>query len=216
MEKVSFTYLSLKTGKCCNLLCLCIYNLPSDSLKFMWTIQEKTKKELRKCPQIKRFLGITFCTMSAIYICPLTSCQNWYTVNYVKYWHKVVMPTKRKINCLIMIGCINKQSMSFVMLIIRNSSNRPLHLHFFLDDSSGQGRGLFFIIYSFLLGLVLSQVIFFYKQKSFKSREIGSFFHIKTLFKSRRTKTHSIVWNTKFYHPTTRGVLTKSSWPINI
>ena len=87
MEKVSFTYLSLKTGKCCNLLCLCIYNLPSDSLKFMWTIQEKTKKELRKCPQIKRFLGITFCTMSAIYICPLTSCQNWYTVNYVKYSH---------------------------------------------------------------------------------------------------------------------------------
>ena len=46
-----------------------------------------------------------------------------------------------------MIGCINKQSMSFVMLIIRNSSNRPLHLHFFLDDSSGQGRGLFFIIF---------------------------------------------------------------------
>ena len=154
--------------------------------------------------------------MSAIYICPLTSCQNWYTVNYVKYWHKVVMPTKRKINCLLMIGCINKQSMSFVMLIIRNSSNRPLHLHFFLHYSSGEGGGLFFIIYSFLLGLVLSQVIFFYKQKSFKSREIGSFFHIKTLFKSRRTKTHSIVWNTKFYHPTTRCALTKSSWPINI
>ena len=121
------------------------------------------------------------------------------------------MPTKRKINCLLMIGCINKQSMSFVMLIIRNSSNRPLHLHFFLHYSSGEGGGLFFIIYSFLLGLVLSQVIFFYKQKSFKSREIGSFFHIKTLFKSRRTKTHSIVWNTKFYHPTTRCALTKSS-----
>ena len=109
-----------------------------------------------------------------------------------------------------MIGCVNKQSMSFVMLIIRNSSNRPLHLHFFLDDSSGQGRGLFFIIYSFLLGLVLSQVIFCYKQKSFKSREFGSFFHINTLFKSRRTKTHSIVWNAKFYHPTTRCALTKS------
>ena len=109
-----------------------------------------------------------------------------------------------------MIGCINKQSMSFVMLIIRNSSNRPLHLHFFLHYSSGEGGGLFFIIYSFLLGLVLSQVIFFYKQKSFKSREIGSFFHIKTLFKSRRTKTHSIVWNTKFHHPTTRCALRKS------
>ena len=155
--------------------------------------------------------------MSAIYICPLTSCQNWYTVNYVKYWQvKLSCQPKEKINCLIMIGCINKQSMSFVMLIIRNSSNRPLHLHFFLHYSSGEGGGPFFIIYSLLLGLVLSQVIFFYKQKSFKSREIGSFFHIKTLFKSRRTKTHSIVWNTKFYHPTTRCALTKSSWPINI
>ena len=75
-----------------------------------------------------------------------------------------------------MIGCINKQSMSFVMLIIRNSSNWPLHLHFFLHYSSGEGRGPFFIIYSVLLGLVLSQVIFFYNKTSFKSREIGSFF----------------------------------------
>ena len=101
---------------------------------------------------------------------------------------KVVMPTKRK-NKLSHYDRMHKQTKhSFVMLIIRNSSNRPLNLHFFLHYSSGEGGGPFFIIYSLLLGLVLSQVIFLYKQKSFKSREIGSFFHIKTLFKSRRTK----------------------------
>ena len=112
---------------------------------------------------------------------------------------KLSCQPKEKVNCLVMMGCINKQSMSFVMLIIRNSSNKPLHLHFFLHFSRGEGGwgggggGLFFIIYPFLLGLVLSQVIFFYKQKSFKSREIGSFFHTKNPFKSMRAKTHSFV-----------------------
>ena len=120
------------------------------------------------------------------------------------------MPTKRPNK----LSRYDKQT-TFVMLIIRNSSHKPLHLHFFLHYSSGEGGGLFFIICPFLLGLVLSQVIFFYKKKSFKSSEIGSFFHTKTPFKSRRTNSHTIVWNTKFYnpanyHPTTRGALTKS------
>ena len=80
-----------------------------------------------------------------------------------------------------MIGFTNKQSMSFVMLIIRDSSDKPSH--FLRHYPSGEERWLFFIIYPFLLGLVLSQAIFFFTKKPFKSREIGSFFHTKTLFK---------------------------------
>ena len=34
--------------------------------------------------------------MRAIYTCPQTSRQNWHTVNYVKYSHYAVMPTKGK------------------------------------------------------------------------------------------------------------------------
>ena len=34
--------------------------------------------------------------MRAIYTCPLTFRQNWHTVNYVKYSHYAVMPTKGK------------------------------------------------------------------------------------------------------------------------
>ena len=109
-----------------------------------------------------------------------------------------------------MIGCINKQSMSFVMLIIRNSSNRPLHLHFFLHYSSGEGRGPFFIIYSVLLGLVLSQVIFFYNKTSFKSREIGSFFTQNPLSNRGEQKCIRLFYHPANYHPTTRGALTKS------
>ena len=80
-----------------------------------------------------------------------------------------------------MIGFTNKQSMSFVIIIICDSSNKPSH--FLRHYPSGEGGWLFFIIYPFLLGLVLSQAIFFFTKKPFKSREIGSFFHTKTLFK---------------------------------
>ena len=84
-----------------------------------------------------------------------------------------------------MIGFTNKQSMSFVMLIIRDSSDKPSH--FLRHYPSGEERWLFFIIYPFLLGLVLSQAIFFTK-KSFKSREIGSFFSHKNPVQIEKNK----------------------------
>ena len=90
---------------------------------------------------------------------------------------KMSCQRKEKINCLVMIGFTNKQSMSFVMLIIRDSSNKPSH--FLRHYPSGEGGWLFFIIYPFIHGLVLSQAIFFLQKKSFKSREIGSFFSHK-------------------------------------
>ena len=79
-----------------------------------------------------------------------------------------------------MIGFTNKQSMSFVIIIICDSSNKPSH--FLRHYPSGEERWLFFIIYPFLHGLVLSQAIFLQK-KLLKSGEIGSFFHTKTPFK---------------------------------
>ena len=94
---------------------------------------------------------------------------------------KMSCQRKEKINCLVMIGFTNKQSMSFVIIIIIcDSSNKPSH--FLRHYPSGEGGWLFFIIYSFLHALVLSQAIFLQK-KSLKSREIGSFFHTKTPFK---------------------------------
>ena len=97
-----------------------------------------------------------------------------------------------------MIGFTNKQSMSFVMLIIRDSSIKPSH--FLRHYLSGEGGWLFFIIYPFLHGLVLSQVIFFFTKKSFKSREIGSFFH-KPRSNRREQKHIPLFGIQKFYHP---------------
>ena len=93
---------------------------------------------------------------------------------------KMSCQRKEKINCLVMIGFTNKQSMSFVIIIICDSRDKPSH--FLRHYPSGEERWLFFIIYPFLHGLVLSQAIFLQK-KSLKSREIGSFFHTKTPFK---------------------------------
>lgn len=92
-----------------------------------------------------------------------------------------------------MIGFTNKQSMSFVMLIIRDSSDKPSH--FLRHYPSGEERWLFFIIYPFLHALVLSQAIFFTK-KSFKSREIGSFFSHKNPVQIEENK-NAYDWNTK-------------------
>ena len=75
---------------------------------------------------------------------------------------KMSCQRKEKINCLLMIGFTNKQSMSFVIIIICDSSNKPSH--FLRHYPSGEGGWLFFIIYPFLHGLVLSQAIFLQKK----------------------------------------------------
>ena len=112
---------------------------------------------------------------------------------------KMSCQRKEKINCLVMIGFTNKQSMSFVMLIIRDSSDKPSH--FLRHYPSGEGGWLFFIIYPFLHGLVLSQAIFFTK-KSFKSREIGSFFFTQKPRSNRKEQKRIRLFGIqKFYHP---------------
>ena len=98
-----------------------------------------------------------------------------------------------------MIGFTNKQSMSFVMLIIRDSSNKPSH--FLRHYPSGEGGWLFFIIYPFLLGLVLSQVIFFLQKNRLNRGKSGHFFTQKPRSNRREQKRVRLFGIQKFYHP---------------
>ena len=99
-----------------------------------------------------------------------------------------------------MIGFTNKQSMSFVIIIICDSSNKPLH--FLRHYPSGEGGWLFFIIYPFLHGLVLSQAIFFFLQKNRLNRgKSGHFFTQKPCSNRREQKRIRLFGIQKFYHP---------------
>ena len=90
-----------------------------------------------------------------------------------------------------MIGFTNKQSMSFVIkLIIRDSSNKPLHplRHY----PSGEGGWLFFIIYPFLHGLVLSQVIFFLQKNRLNRGKSGHFFTNRVQIEENKNTYHCL------------------------
>ena len=112
---------------------------------------------------------------------------------------KMSCQRKEKINCLVMIGFTNKQSMSFVMLIIRDSSDKPSH--FLRHYPSGEGGWLFFIIYPFLLGLVLSQAIFFLQKNRLNRGKSGHFFTQKPCSNRREQKRIRLFGIQKFYHP---------------
>ena len=113
---------------------------------------------------------------------------------------KMSCQRKEKINCLVMIGFTNKQSMSFVIIIIIcDSSNKPSH--FLRHYPSGEGGWLFFIIYPFLLGLVLSQVIFFLQKNRLNRGKSGHFFTQKPRSNRREQKRIRLFGIQKFYHP---------------
>ena len=112
---------------------------------------------------------------------------------------KMSCQRKEKINCLVMIGFTNKQSMSFVILIICDSSNKPSH--FLRHYPSGEGGWLFFIIYPFLHGLVLSQAIFFLQKNRLNRGKSGHFFTQKPRSNRREQKRVRLFGIQKFYHP---------------
>ena len=109
-----------------------------------------------------------------------------------------------------------KKVMSFVMLIIRNSSNKPLHLHFFLHCSRGEGgwggggKGYSSSFTHFYLVWCFHRSFSFTNKNRLNREKSGHFFTQKTRSNRGEQKRIRLFYHPANYHPTTRGALTKS------
>ena len=138
--------------------------------------------------------------MRAIYTCPLTSRQNWHTVNYVKYSHYAVMPTKGK-NKLSRYDRIYKQT-KHVICHVNNSWQQWQTLT--LSSSLSEWRRGMVILHHLPIftwfGAVTSH--FFFLQKNRLNRgKSGHFFTQKPRSNRREQKRVRLFGIQKFYHP---------------